>query len=157
MEKKFKLKKENLSRKVEVDVSGLLADTKDTVFAFANGESFAILVPAKTKRLALEYFRLQFGLSKPFYLRFYISCLVILLKPFLSKFNTIILDTELYGLDNRVRDFLGNRFGSAFARENIFFKQIGRKSPAHLKAKGVFTKKVKPDKIVRFEDIKRWL
>lgn len=155
--RKEKTKNENLSRKVEVDVSGLLADTKDTVFAFANGDDFAILIPAKTKRLALKYFRLQYGVSKPFYIRFYIAGLVVLLRPFLSKFDLLVLDTEFYGLDTRVRDYLGNRFGKLFPREKIIFKQIGKKSPAHFRAKGVFVKMAKPDKIIEFQELKKLL
>lgn len=157
MKKKKKIKKENLSRKVEVDVSGQLGDTKDTVFAFSNGVTGSILILAKTKRLALQYFRLvrTDKTHESFYFLFYIIGLVVLLKPFAVKISDLTLDTELSGQENKIRQALSEKLDN-LNQEKIGFKQIGRKSNAHLLAKSVFNG-AKPDKVVGLEELKKYL
>lgn len=157
MKEKKKIKKENFSRKVEVDVSGQLGDTKDTVFAFSNGVKGSILILAKTKRLALQYFRLTRTdkIHESFYFQFYIAGLVILFKPFVTKVTDLILDTELFGQEDKIRQALSDKLEN-LNQERIGFKQIGRKSKAHLLAKSVFNG-AKPDKVVGVEELKKYL
>ena len=135
-------KKENLSGKAEVDVSGLLADTKDTVFAFANGESFAILVTGKTKRTILQAYRESKNRPKDFPLHFYIAGIKILFGISGKKFTSVVLDREVSGHEHKIEMALGSKFVS------LVIKSVGRSSPAHYLAYGVHSGRKKADKII---------
>lgn len=156
MKKKKEIKKENLNRKVEVDVSGAVAQTAvASVFAYSNGKNYSILISSKIKRLALEHFRLfsEKKFHKTFYFKLYISGLIILFSSLSGNYD-IVLDTELYGQDENIKGELKKILEN---KVNLSFKQIGRKSPAHFLAKGVFLKKIQPNKIVTFVELKKYL
>lgn len=147
-----------MKRRIEVDVSGAVAQTSvPSVFAFSNGKHYAIIFTPRIKKLALAYFRMVTGSSDNFYFQLYIAGLALLLKPFLREIDDIILDTELYHQDRKVREYLGKRLGKNFDRQRISFMEIGHKSTAHFLAFGVFTKKTKPDRVINLEEIKEYL
>ncbi len=160
MKRKKKILKENLSRRIEVDVSGAVAQTSVTsVFALSNGTSYSILISSKIKKLALIYFRQTADerFHETFYFRLYIAGLAILLSKFVMEVTDVILDTELYGKDRVIKQEMLNYFGANLDTNKISFKQIGRKSPAHFLAKNVFLGKILPNKTVRLEDLKKFL
>lgn len=146
----------SLSRKVEVDVSGAVAQTAvDSAFAYSNGKNYSVLISAKIKKQALKYFRLfsNNALHENFYFKLYIAGLTLLLERIPENYD-IILDTELYHQDEKIKTELFKIIGHEL---NISFKQIGRKSNAHFLAKGTFLEIKKPHKIVGLEDLKRLL
>lgn len=117
-------KEKNLSRKVEVDISGGIGLTSvPTVFAFSNGKSYSIIISSKSKQSALRVYRERHGRSHDFYFKFYIAGLVILLMPFLTNFEEVVLDIEIYKQDNRVRIALSEKFKSSFDCTRISFRQ----------------------------------
>lgn len=143
---------------VEVDISGAVAQTGvHSVFAFSNGDKFSVLVSSKTKKLALKYFRLMTDKKshEAFYFRLYISGLIILLSFLKIKDSIVVLDTELYGQDEKIRRELVGYFLNGPGA--FHFKQIGRKSPAHKLAKSVFLKEIGAKKVVTFNELKKYL
>ncbi|MBI3558813.1 hypothetical protein HY085_00285 [Candidatus Gottesmanbacteria bacterium] len=103
MKKGKKVKKESLSRKVEVDVSGQLGLDGDTVFAFSNGENYSILIESVVKRKVKKFYLLSKKSPGRFYFNFYIGGLVILLSRLEKHRGPIYLDWELSGRESEVK------------------------------------------------------
>jgi len=134
VKKRGKAKRESLSRKVEVDVSGQIGDTKLTVFAFSNGVKFALKISGKEKRKILQAYRLSKNRPKDFPLHFYITGLKILFSSSGEKFTHIVLDREIAGHEQRVIVSLSPCLGEAV----LTVKEIGHQSNAHNLAYEVF-------------------
>lgn len=143
--KKRKIIKEKTA--VEVDVSGQLGDTKDTVFAFSNGEKFSIIISGKVKRIILDLYRESKSRSKDFPLHFYIAGLKILFRSCGKNISSVILDREVVGHEAKVKYIFETKFDS------VEISSIGRKSPAHNLAHSVFQGKQPPNKRVKTEEI----
>lgn len=144
---------------VEVDVSGQLSDTKDTVFAFSNGDDYSILVPGKTKRVVLNIYRSSKNRAKDFPLHFYLAGIRILIKSSGKKFTRITLDRELVGHERRILNILRREsaIGPNADETLVEIREIGRESRAHLKAKSVYKKKTKAGRIVGLSELLKFL
>ncbi|MBI3559192.1 hypothetical protein HY085_02245 [Candidatus Gottesmanbacteria bacterium] len=134
MKKKKRNQKEKLNRKVEVDVSGQIGDTKLTIFALSNGVKFALKISGKEKRKILQIYRLSKNRPKDFLLHFYITGLKILFSSSGEKFTHIILDREIAGHEQRIMVNLSPCLGGAV----LTVKEIGHQSNAHNLAYEVF-------------------
>lgn len=155
----MKRKREVRKLSVEVDVSGQLSDTKDTVFAFSNGDNYSILVPGRTKRVVLKIYRSSKNRAKDFPLHFYLAGIRILIKSSGKKFTRITLDRELVGHEKRILNFLRREVAIGSESDGTLFeiRQIGRESRAHLKAKGVYNKKNKAERVVKLSELLKCL
>lgn len=100
---KKKIREMPLPLKVEVDVSGQIGDTKNTVFAFANGESYSILISGITKRNCLKDYREKQRNTKDFTLHFYLAGLSLLFESSSKNISAIYLDREMVGHERKVR------------------------------------------------------
>lgn len=149
------MKKQKVSLKVEVDVSGQIGDTKDTVFALSNGENYSIVITGKVKRKCLIDYREKLESAKDFTLHFYLAGLSILFKSFDKNISVICLDREIIGHEYKIISYLKNRFcfDKNISSAIIRVTEIGKTSPAHFKAHDVFTKKQKADKKVKSEEL----
>lgn len=143
---------------VEVDQSGRLEFTKHaTVLAFSNGIDSAILVPAKVKRAILQELR-SLGKGGTLYYLIFATLLYILLKDNIDKFQRVTIDIEYRKKDAIIREHLLNllkRAGKKVSAEQIDFKHITKKSPAHRVAIRTFRSQREPNRIVRLRDILR--
>lgn len=140
-----------MSRKVEVDISGLVGNTAvPTIFALSNGVSCAVILTAKTKRELITLWRLERKTDKDFYLRVYISGLIILLSE-RPNLGLVTIDADVVGHDKKISSSLENN--EKISGLSITFSLLGKKSPAHKLALSVYRKEVKANKTISSEEI----
>ena len=137
---------------VELDQSGKVERTQtDTVLAFANGQAFAICIPAAVKRSALEKLRRKHKSGTVVYLRLFAAGLYLLVKDHLRAINCMVIDTEYTGQEANIRGMLLRlirRAGVAYSGRQIEFYPVGKDSPAHALAWAVHRGTRKADHVV---------
>jgi len=143
--------------RLQVDQSSKVEQTnKPTVVAYSNGEQRALLVPARVKREVLAYLRAQGRESKIAVLLTFSALLALLLCDVASDAEEILLDDEYAGQRGVIKYQLIiylERLGCRIDPDTIKFGFIGKKSPAHDLAIGVYRGERKPDRIVKAEDL----
>ena len=142
---------------IEVDQSIKVEYTsQDTILAFANGESYAIRIPAKVKKSCLTYLRQQKVGPPRRQIRIFTAGLFFLLKNHINHVTAVTIDREYMGHDHRIKDSLLNRFrraGYQVSPHKIQFGHIGKQSSAHVVAIETYRKKRKPDYTVTEEEM----
>jgi hypothetical protein len=137
---------------VEIDQSGKVERTQtDTVLAFANGQVFAICIPATVKRAALEKLRQKHKSGAAIYLRLFAAGLYLLIKDHLRTIDRMVIDTEYTGQEANIRGMLLRlirQAGVAYTGHQIEFYQVGKDSPAHALAWAVHRGTRKADHVV---------
>ncbi len=138
---------------VEVDQSVRIKDAQDTVLAFSNDQSRAILLPANVKRAAERYLRRRYRKPRNPELKIFAAGLFLLLRDHLSRQLIITIDQEWPGTTNEaiikalllalVRGDLPD-----FPKSHIRFARIGKGSRAHKKAYAVHRRRQKADYVV---------
>ena len=135
--------------KIEIDQSGKIENTnKDTVIAFSDDNFGSLLIKAKDKREIQEIFR-QAGKPRVFIYKLFTILIFLLIKNHLKKVEEIVIDEEYPGKSALIKDLLLReirKIRPRFPKENISFRQIGKKSKAHNIAYNTFKKKRKTDK-----------
>ncbi|MDO8524385.1 MAG: hypothetical protein Q7R99_02015 [bacterium] len=138
--------------KIYIDQSGKIESTNQpTVVAFSNGERGAVLVAAKDKREIQEYCRI-FNRGRIFIYKTFACLIFILIRDKLKQIDQIIIDQEYKGHEAEIKHYLLQiirKNHKNFPKDNIVFKQIGKKSNAHLLAYKVHKGKENPDFTVR--------
>jgi len=145
--------------KIERDQSGKIEETNvDTVIALSNGVKFSVRIHRRTKRRLQEEFRKQ-GRPKFFRYKTFATGVYILIKDFANKADDIVIDTEYVGNDrlikNLIMDFVKSAETKNILKQQISFKQIGKKSPAHILAISVFRGKKKASRIIQYDEIRK--
>jgi len=142
--------------KIEIDQSSKIEYTsKDTVVAFSNGKQKALLIRASDKREIQKVFR-EAGKPDMFVYKTFAILIYFLIKKDIKDIQEIVIDKEYPGKEYLIKHlFLQILRGQkkAIDKENIYFKQIGKKSKAHEKAINTFQGKIKPDIVVSFKEI----
>lgn len=145
-----------LEMKIYIDQSGKIESTeKNTALAFSNDERCAILIPAKVKRQLQEMFR-RGGRPRLFVYRTFAASVFILIKPFLKKLDTVIIDLEYPGHEAMIKDMVLEYIRLVFDVEEIpcvFFERVGKASKAHDLAWKVFKKKIEPKKVIGLREL----
>ena len=141
--------------KIEIDQSGKIeATNKPTVVCFSNSESKSILIKGRDKQQLQQIFR-KAGKPRMFVIQTF-SCLVYLLvKESLPEVTQLVIDREYPGYEKLIKSYLVQLTKSdskPLFSDMIYFTEIGRKSPAHLKAYQSYRKK-KAEMRVEAEDI----
>ena len=143
--------------RVQVDQSGLIGKTSvNTVLAFSDQISYAILIPARVKRAGLEYLRRRRPPFKLPYLKLFAAGLFLLLKDHLHQLELVTIDTEFTGLEGHIKGMLLRyirRIDPSFSKDKITFRRIGKGSRAHLKAIETYRENLKPDRVVTQEEL----
>ncbi len=141
---------------IEIDQSVKIEETnKATVLAFSNDKEYAILILGKTKRALQELFRVR-GKPRIFIYETFAAGIVLLLKNDINKYEIIIIDQEYPGKNKIIKNMIYRmltRFSNK--RPEILFKRIGKKSKAHGTAHHTTSKERKPDRVVKFDEIKK--
>jgi len=149
--------------RVEIDQSGRVEKSGDTIVAFANDISYAIRIPSKTSTAGLQAWEdkgVSSKLAKPL---LWASCVYLLLEGHLGdladKATTIIIDNEFDGHENRIKstlvEYIKKHYGF-FPFRKIRIDSVGKQSPAHKKASTVRAQKhLKPDRTVTPGEIRR--
>ena len=123
---------------VEIDLSGRVDQTTlHSAMAFSNGESYSVFLPASTKRRLLYILRKRGYPGSKIYYWVYCAMLFYLLKPYLRKIDTIILDQEYTGKENEIKSILksiASKKNVLLDTDIIYTGQVGKKSRAHVRA-----------------------
>lgn len=128
--------------KLEIDQSVRVEEiTKDTVVGIANErESFTIIVPKRAKRVLRETFRLQ-GRTKKFAPHVFAAAIAEGLRHTPFQSSDIVIDFEYPAYEREIIEIIKQEHPHL----EIYFTDIGKKSPAHYAAYGVHLKKRKSD------------
>jgi hypothetical protein len=146
-----------MSHVVEVDQSGRVEYTaEDTVLAFANGMQFSVLITSVTKRVCVRALR-EAGLGgNTLYTQLFATCLFFLLRNYIHELSTVIVDIEFIGKDSQIKEHLYTllgRVGQTPEREQVQFRRVGKKSPAHELAINTLRRRNEPNLIIDVEQI----
>ncbi|MBU3901415.1 hypothetical protein KKF25_02115, partial [Patescibacteria group bacterium] len=137
----------------EIDQSVRIEElAKDTIIGIANKEiSFALRISRHLKRQLKEMFR-QAGQPKYFAPKVFAATIVAGLMKMKNsglRFDDIYIDFEYPAYEKNISDFIALFFPNL----NIYFGSIGRKSPAHFAAYGVYINKKTADGAVGLPEI----
>lgn len=142
---------------IEVDQSGKIEKMNvDTVLAFSDGKSAAVLIPTEVKRVCLQALRRGGRRKTTIVLRIFAAGLFFLLKDILEEVTLVTIDQEYPGREGDIKGVLLRLIwasGRRFERERVVFRQVGKKSAAHFKAYGVYKGFQKADRILTAEEI----
>lgn len=144
---------------VDIDMSGRIEETtRPTVLALANGKSRCIQINASEKRIVLDSLRKM----KPHWSRTYVNVIVfsilicLLFEDRSQEIGYIVIDPEYEGHDAIIKDRVMNHFrrlGIVIRRDQIDFRRVGKRSPAHDLAIRVFRGKSAPDREISARDV----
>jgi len=142
---------------IEVDQSGKIEKMNvDTVLAFSDGKSAAVLIPAEVKRVCLQALRRGDRRKTAIVFRIFAAGLFLLLEDVLEEVTLVTIDQEYPGWEGDIKGVflrLVWASGKRLEKERIVFHQVGRKSAAHFKAYGVYKGFQKADRILTAEEI----
>jgi hypothetical protein len=131
---------------IEVDQSGKIEDSGDTVIAFSNKEQFTVMIPHNLKVALLK----KMGKRQARY-KILARGIYHCIKDYLDKDKQIIIDEEYRKHGRDIKNYLLNELRKDkpfFDKKLIISKQIGKKSRAHKLAYQTFCGKLKPNKIL---------
>jgi len=142
---------------IEVDQSGKIENMNvDTVLAFSDGKSAAVLIPAEVKRVCLQALRREGRPKISVVLRIFAVGLFFLLQDVLEEVTLVTIDQEYPGREGDIKGMLLRLIwasGKGFDKGRIAFRQVGKKSAAHFKAHGVYKGFQKADRTLTVDDI----
>jgi len=133
---------------IEIDQSIRIKDSGDTVLAFSNGERVAIVLTGNLKRRAERLLKAQYRTAKNHELKIFSAGLFPLLKDHLDSNLNIVIDTEWPDERSQasIKGMLLNYIRTVvpgFHKDQIAFRQIGKKSGAHKLAYAVHKRRDK--------------
>ena len=137
--------------KIEVDQSGKIENSCDTVIAFSNKEQFTVLLPQKLKNKLLKSITPKRQAIYKIFARAVYCCI----KDYLDIDKQIIMDDEYRKHGNDIKSYLLNdirKEKQLFNKHLIIIRPIGEKSKAHKIAYQTFCCKLKPNKILTEKD-----
>lgn len=138
--------------KIEIDQSGKIEKTnKHTYLAYSNSEHFVLKISSTEKKKIQNYFR-SIGKPRIFIYATFASLLIILFKKIKHKSNQIIIEIEYPGKNQIIKDLIKD-VNPNFPIGDIHFHLIGKKSRAHFLAYGTAINQLKPDIVVKSEEI----
>lgn len=144
---------------VQVDQSGKVEDTAtDTVLAFSDDTSYAILIPSRVKRQCLLELRRRGQTGKSLYWLIFATGLFLLLKDHFKKLPLVIIDIEYEGQTARIKEHLINllkRKDIPAVQNQVTFRRIGKKSLAHSIAYQVHRGTQSPDRRIKLGELLR--
>ena len=121
----------------EVDQSVRIEESnKDTIIGIANEEhSFTVVIPLQAKRTLFEIYRRQ-GKRKFFAPEVFALSVLSAAQKSGLRFVDLIIDVEYLGYEKRITNLIKPFLPDV----NIYFATIGKESPAHYAAHGVYDK-----------------
>lgn len=139
--------------KIEIDQSGKIEQTNlDTIIVLSNGVEYSIVLPKKVKRLLQGIFREQMRPRMFIYDTF--AALLVLIFTKTKPKKKIVIDKEYRNEDlikARVFEFL--KMHKVNYIPDIEFALVGKRSPAHILAAKVGSKKIMPNLVLTLEDV----
>lgn len=137
--------------RIEVDMNGKIERTaKDSVMAFSNQEQYTILISKKIKQTIFR------NKDRNFKIKFFSICLYLLLKDQLKDKEIIVIDEEYTGNERFIKSYLLDLIKKDFPefdKRKIVFGRITKESNAHKIALLTYRGTLKPNKLLREEEI----
>jgi len=141
----------------EVDQSGKMESTSTaTVLAFSDGISDSIMIPAAVKRQAIRSLRERGMTGATLYPLLFAIALYLLLRDYTETLALVIIDQEYIGQERIIKAHLMNlmnRHGYDLPAQNVGFRRIGKRSPAHKLALETLRGKRKPGRSIGLGDL----
>lgn len=134
----------------EVDQSVRIEEMNRASFVgLANKEySFVVKISARTKRQLKEHFRRN-GRLKQYAPLVFASLIIKIVNLVSFRVQDVVIDIEYPGYELKIQELLRH-----FSPEiKVYFASIGKKSPAHYAAYGVFIGKKKEDAAIKTQDV----
>ena len=145
---------------VQVDQSIKIEQPGNTVLAFSNGISWAVVISPDVKRDAIRKLRAS-GKSKDVaHILVLAAGVYLLLADFLDELSMVVIDTEYVGYDALIRAFMLRHIWQqrpTFDGQCIMFAQVGKKSSAHAKANAVRRRQDKDYRQLQLQEVLRLL
>ena len=146
--------------KIYIDQSGKVEYTsQSTVVAFSNGKTKTLVIKAVDKRYIQNYFRLA-GKPDIFTYKTFAVLIFLLVKDDLEKISCLVIDIEYPGKNDLIKNFLIEllkKNGVNMGKIEVNFLLVGKHVDCHIQALTVHRGHAKPDKVVKTEDIIKWL
>ena len=133
---------------VELDQSGRIEMTGDTVIAVANGFTVTVRITGKVKDVMRQALRNKKVKPKMRMIRMFVGAIVLAVRDHNSEIATMKLDAEYAGYESQIRSLLIDRLraaGEEFDTERIVIVSVRKKSPAHRAAIRVTRGQAKAD------------
>jgi hypothetical protein len=143
----------------DVDMSGRIEETnRPTALGLANGVRYSVLISAHEKRLAIEGLRYIYPhwSRRLIHVRLFSTVLYLLLQNHLPRIALVTVDPEYPGYERDIKDWvlsLCRRQNLQVFADQITFRSVGKKSPAHHLAYGVYKGKSKPDQMITAREV----
>ena len=134
---------------VEVDQSGRMEMSGETIVAVANGFSVTVRITAEVKGVVRETLRRRGVKARMIMIRMFVGAIVLAVQDHLSESNILTIDEEYIGYETEVRSLLLDRLrsmGHELDKDMIVIERIGKKSPAHYAAIRVTRRQAQADK-----------
>ncbi|MBI3763376.1 MAG: hypothetical protein HY260_16135 [Chloroflexi bacterium] len=132
-----------------------------TVWAYADGDTRSLAMPAAVKRKAFATLKRRQITGARALVRLYTAALLLLLKDVVIIPDVVIeIDREYPGYDADIKAMLLLKFhreGADVAAETIAFAHIGKKAKAHDAAWQVFVGLKEPDLKVTWAEVEKVL
>lgn len=143
----------------DVDMSGRIEETnRPTAVGLANGVQSSLWISAREKRLAIEALQA----ARPhrdraaIHVRVFAILLFLLLREHLPHLQGVSIDPEYPGHEPTIKNGVMagcRKQGIPVFADQLTFRRVGKKSPAHTLAYAVFKGRQKPDRIVTAREI----
>ena len=137
--------------RIEVDQSGKIEESRNTVIAFSNDEQFTVMMPKQLKNRLLKNTKPKRQAIYRIFARGVYCCI----KDYINKDRQIIIDEEYRKHWSDIKNYLLNdlrKNNPHFNKKLITFRQISDKSKAHRLAYQTYSNKLKPNRILAEKD-----
>ena len=137
----------------QIDQSIRIEQTnKATIIGLADESgqnTYSVVIPANIKRQIETYHRNQ-GLPKIFMVNLFIASVILVLKKSKFKVNQLTIDIEYPGYEVRI---IKSVHRLSPQHPSVSFSVIGKHSPAHQVAYGVYIKKRRSNYVASYQDL----
>ena len=146
--------------RIEIDQSGKIEQLHfDTILAFSNEEQYCVKLPREIKKELYNKFK---KLIRQLRYKLFTICIFYCIKDYirLHKELEIIICCEYSGKENLIKDLLMtllNQNNVKINKEVVSFRRIGKESNAHILAIDAFRKNRKPNRILKEEDMTKFI
>jgi hypothetical protein len=133
---------------IEVDQSGRMEMSGDTVVAVANGFSVTVRITPDVKDIVRETLRRRGVRPRLIMIRMFVAAITLALQDHLAEIGGIVIDEEYIGYEAELKSLLLDRLrklGCQREATDVTISRVGKKSPAHFAAICVTRRQAKAD------------
>lgn len=143
----------------DIDMSGRIEETnRPTAVGLVNGVSFCVYISGVEKRKVIATLKERYPDRAITFIHVLVFTVLLyyVLQPHIERLALVTIDLEYTGHDalikNRVLTLLHNA-GLRAEKEQLTIGRVGKKSPSHELAYGVYAGKRKPDRVLTAADV----